>query len=223
MLTALVAAWALLVIWAAQGYDLNDQWNRMAWGWTGLAGVMVVVWVSRGDYAKAALLSWVGVTCMVTSPLTGKMPRSQAWEKTGSLAVALSAGVVLWPAGVDRLMLLSGLALVGVGVTAWAWYSWQHATGQYQQPWGPFLLYDEGNLCPRAGQGNANHAQAVIVLSVAAACGVAIVQSVWWVGLIPVHLFGIWLCRDHRGHWLTQGVVQAGLVLLVAGIWGGWR
>ena len=223
MLTALVGLWALLLVWAAQGYDLNDQWNRMAWGWTGLAGVGLLAFVTRGDYAKAALLGWVGWTCMVTTPLTGKMPRSTAWTKTGNLALLLAAGVLLWPRGVDRLVLLGGLALVGVGVTAWAGYSYRHVTGQYQYQWGLWTLYDESKLCPRAGQGNANHAQAVIVLSLAAACGLAVVHSPWWLLVVPIHLVGIGLCRDHRAPWLTQGVVQAGVVLILAGLWGAWR
>lgn len=223
MLTALVGLWALTIVWASQGYDLNDQWNRMAWGWTGLAGVLVLAFLTRGDYAKAALLGWVGWTCMITTPLIGKMPRSVAWMKTGSLCVALAGGSLLWPSGVDRVMILGGLALVGVGVTGWAWYSCRHATGQYQAHWGPFLLCDESNVCPRAGQGNANHAQAVIVLSLAAALGLSLVHSPLWLGVVPVQLFGIWLCRDHRGHWLTQGVVQAGVLLVGAGLWGGLR
>ena len=223
MITGLVGLWAALTVWANQGYDVNDQWNRQSWGWVGIAGLLGWALVSRGDYAKAAWLVWIAYTLMMTTPLTGKRPRSQAWREQGIVWLALTAGYLLWPAEVWTRGLVMGVAVMGLPVTAWAWYSWQHPTGQYQYEWRWGWLYDESNLCPRAGQGNANHAQSVIVLSVAAALALAVTGSGWWLTLLPGHWFGIWLCRDHRGHWLTQGVVHAGVLLVAAGLWEGMR
>ena len=220
MLTALVGLWAALTVWAHQGYDLNDQWNRLSWGWVGVAGVMMLALGMRGEWAKAALLGWAVYTLMVTTPLQAKQPRSKAWEATGISLLALVGGYLLWPSlQIETRWLLGGMAVMGLPVTLWGWYSWQHATGQYQYEYGPFWLYDESNICPRAGQGKANHAQSVIVLSIAAVLAMAVTGSVWWLVLLPGHLFGVWVCRDHRGYWLTQGVVQVGLLLVAAGLW----
>ncbi len=223
MLTGLCLVWGLTVVWAAQGYDVNDQWNRMAWGWAGLAGLVTLALASHGEWAKAALLGWVTWTMMSTTPLTGKMPRSLAWRQTGQTAVLLAAGYALWPVGLDMGAALIGLVVVGLGTAAWAAYTRGHEIGQYQHAVGWWMWYDESRVCPRAGQGNANHAQAVVVLGWAAMLSLAVTQSPWWLVTAPGLLTGIGLCRDHRGHWLTQGVVQAGLLGLVAGGWAGWR
>lgn len=225
MSTGAVLLWLGLVVWAHQGWDLNDQWNRWSWGWVGVAGLVVWGLGARGEWAKACGLAWVVWTVMVTTPQVGKGARSATWAGIGAWAVALGAGYLLWPGlGVDARGLVRGVALVGVPVTAWAWVTVRHATGAYQWVWrGTWWLYDESNVCPRAGQGNANHAATLVVVSLAAACGLAVVESPWWGLLIPWAGWGVWLCRDHRGPWLTQAMGQAGLVVVVAGLWAGWR
>ena len=225
MLTGLVLVWLVAVCWGRQGYDLNDQWNRLSWGWAGLGGLLVLALLQRERWALAAGLAWIMWTLMVTTPLHGKIPRSQAWSQTGTVVLALGAGVAAWPSGlIDRSMVLGALALMGLPVTAWAWYTWQHPTGRYQHVWrGTWWLYDESNVCPRAGQGNANHAATMLVLSAAAACGLVVIQSAWWGLVLPIDAGGIWLCRDHRSSWLTQAMVQLAAVMLVTGCWEVWR
>lgn len=211
----------LCCLLAYQGYDKNDQFNRMSWFWTLIAAAVASALVLKGEWAKGLLLAWVGYTVMMTTPVQSRVARSDGWKHPGWLALMLAGGYL---ALVDRLeprALLAGLAGLGPVITAWAWYSVTRPTDHYHRTlWRlPWVVYDESRVCPRAGQGNANHAQSLVVVSLAASLGLATIASPWWGLLALPNGFGIYLCRDHRAGWLTQGIVQAAVVVAVAGVW----
>lgn len=78
-----------------------------------------------------------------------------------------------------------------------------------------YFLFDIPQVCIRAGQGNANHAQAMGVVGTAAACGLWWMGQWWALGALGVTLLPVLICRDRRSSWLTQGPAYVGFVGLM--------
>ena len=224
MLASLIGAgvWLLNAVIGPQGRDRDDQWNRWSWFWIG-GGFLVASHLPHPG--AALLLAIVTIGCL---PIT---PRSMAVQQVLIPAIAVSslyAYAATWSHGQTALVWLLGvLVVMGMVIGVWSWMSVHHKEERWQ--WhllGPWWMYDESRICPRAGQGNANHAQAVVALSCAAAIGL------WHLGFtlvlvaVPLLICPLVYCRDRRESWISQGPVAVyvlligwGMVLLREG-WG---
>ena len=217
---------------AYQGRDSCDQWNRVAWCWTGLL-LMEAWWLPNIWMGLLLAMVTLGcappLACMERAAIQNfphmkdavfLYPRHELLER-----IALPAGVfaLAYTVMVELVQATSVLwilaALVGLGhlVGAWAWYSkYGSPLESYQRHLGLwFWVHDESRVCPRAGQGNANHAQAVAALAVASCYGLALAASPWWLFGLPLPLYAIALCHDERTCWLNQGVLHTLVATLV--------
>ena len=221
---AVVREWvigAILAVMAVQGAiafsgrDKSDQWNRTGWWVMGvalcLAVLMPTVW--------ASLL--VAVIVLGCWPL---IPRSDVLMAQPVMAVMMAAGWAMLSQVVTTAWVPAAMGvLIGLGgvIAAWGVYAKTRDVDMWSRKvWLWWYAYDESRVCPRAGQGNANHAQGMAALAFAACLGMTMLGSAWWGVLLPVLLVPVYVCRDARTGWLTQGLVHVTVATVAVGsVW----
>ena len=212
--------------------------------WSYRVGPLAEIPITRVSFGQAVCCWLVGVASgnvwclMVMVPWGLNFMRldSMAWRQWGGMVWASLALVAVIVAAGSNPMLavvpwaLGALVVIGLGQTAWAIDGWRRFPERYIKRIGWACWYED-RTPPRieCGQGNQNHAQALSACCVAAACGLAWMQSWWWLVAVPVLAVPIWMVEwttRHKGGKVSQGhLYLLHLALLGLCVWlgpSGW-
>ena len=206
---------AVAILWltamAQLGRDQSDLHNRQSWGFTAL-GIVIGCWLTTIQLWAGLLTIWVSLMTQVMLPVS-VVWQQMAW-KSLILAVGYGVLVLLLPLGWVPVLLGS---MVVIGTLTAAWALTMLLTKPYPSrdfslkiPHTPWMIYDNDKTPQlRGGQGNPNHYDGLVGMSVAAGAGLVHLGA-WWP--LPCLIFILIVSLLH--HKFTQGHVYFGMTAL---------
>ena len=242
-------AWLLVVVlcgivWlsiqAQGGHDRTDMHNRQSWMFLGL-GLAEALWIAPIQLPAALLLVsvlggiyWTGFVPLSQGGPFGLLRQRQAsWHWTGYrvLVVAGAYGALIrlgQPWMVEPVlwtMVAGGVAMAGFSA-AIVWLTRFDPFGdkrcRVQIPYTSwFIQDDEKQNRVRGGQGNPNHLDGLLALSIGAIFGLVWLGTEWVTWLLPIVAVPFFLhARPTQGVMHLSAVALAGIILLSG--WIGW-
>ena len=237
ILTALLVWLVVVSCLASFGRESTIGWNRWHWAMVGCGVLVAATMENRWAGALMGTLS-LGML-QFTNPV--RIIRLYFFPILALGAAYAAMAPHMTPAMVAPVL----WAMVGVTVCVglWALHSLWHREPYHTRIWPlwgaqpvatvvghpedgitmasdpgssqGYFIFDIPQVCIRAGQGNANHAQAIGVVGTAAACGLWWMGQPWALAALGLTLLPVLICRDRRSSWLTQGPVYVGFVGLM--------
>lgn len=204
-----------LTAMAQLGRDQSDLHNRQSWGFT-ILGMLLGGWLTTINLWAGLLTIWVSLLTQVMLPV------SVVWQQTALKSLVLVAGYGVAVNGFQLPWvpwLFGGMVVIGTLTTIWALL--MLATKPYPSrdfhlviPGTPFWIYDNDKTPQlRGGQGNPNHYDALVGLSVAAGAGLLHLGYGW-----PLPCLVLMVTASLLHHEVTQGHVYFGATALGLGL-----